>query len=86
MPLNADPMRGGTNADGSLSTEYCSYCYRNGRFINPDMTIDEMRVLVIEKLAAKGFPRLIARFFAFGLERLKRWRDASVSRTSAGPR
>lgn len=74
MPLKADPQGGGRNADGSLSREYCSYCYENGQFHNPDMTIDEMRTLIVEKLMEKGYPRFIARFFTFGLERLKRWR------------
>ena len=75
MPLKADPKGGGTNADGSRSSEYCSLCYRDGKLINPEMTIDEMRALIIEKLGEKGYPRFIARFFTLGLNRLKRWRD-----------
>lgn len=74
MPLKGDPKGGGSNADGSLSQEYCSYCYANGSFISPQMTIGEMRALVIDKLREKGFPRFIARLFAGGLHRLKRWR------------
>lgn len=66
-------MGGGTNADGSCSSEYCSFCYQNGEFVNPDMTIDGMRALIIEKLGEKGYPRFIARFFGIGLDRLKRW-------------
>ena len=75
MPLKADPKGGGTNADGSHSNEYCSLCYQSGKLINPEMTIDEMRALIIEKLGEKGYPRFIARFFTIGLDRLKRWRD-----------
>ena len=74
MPLKADPGRGGTHADGSLSPEYCSYCYAGGRFVNPDMTIEQMKALVVEKLREKGFPTFVGRFFASGLKRLKRWR------------
>ena len=74
MPLGADPKGGGTNVDGSVSTEYCSFCYQNGKFHNPGMTLDEMRALVVEKLGEKGYPRFIARFFTFGVDRLKRWR------------
>jgi hypothetical protein len=73
MPLRADPKGGGTNTDGSLSRDYCSFCFENGGFRNPDMTIDEMKALIIEKLGEKGYPRFIARFFAVGLNRLKRW-------------
>ena len=75
MPLKADPTGGGTDVDGSLSNEYCSFCYQNGKLINPEMTIDEMRAFIIEKLGEKGYPRFIARFFTIGLNRLKRWRD-----------
>ena len=28
MPLSRDSLGGGTNADGSSSTEYCSHCFR----------------------------------------------------------
>lgn len=76
MPLKADPQGGGSNADGTRSREYCGYCYAGGRFVSPDMTIDEMRALVIEKLRERGCPGFVARFFASGLGRLKRWRPA----------
>ena len=33
MPLTQDPKGGGTQADGSLSTTYCSYCYAGGDFL-----------------------------------------------------
>ena len=74
MPLRSDPQQGGSNADGSRSLTYCSYCYREGELVNPDMTIDEMRKLIVEKLGEKGYPRFIARFFTVGLGRLDRWR------------
>lgn len=37
MPLSKDPLGGGTNADGSRSTEYCSHCYKTGRFTAPNI-------------------------------------------------
>ncbi len=39
MPITADKQKG-TNADGSLSNEYCSYCYKKGEFTNT-ITLDE---------------------------------------------
>ena len=39
MPLT-DVLKG-TNADGSLSDEYCTYCYAEGEFVS-EMTMDEM--------------------------------------------
>ncbi len=32
---------GGTNADGSVSFDYCQYCYKDGKFLQ-DCTMDEM--------------------------------------------
>ena len=74
MPLKADPKKGGSNADGTRSLTYCSYCYQDGKLVNPEMTIDEMRTLIVKKLGEKGYPRFIARFFTVGLDRLQRWR------------
>lgn len=74
MPLKADPKGGGTRVDGSLSAEYCSCCYADGKFISPGMTLDDMRALVIDKLHEKGYPKFVTRFFAMGLNRLSRWR------------
>ena len=33
MPLSKDPKNGGTNKDGSKSDKYCSYCYKDGKFM-----------------------------------------------------
>lgn len=38
MPINKDPEKGGTNADGSKSGMYCSYCYTNGVFTQPEIS------------------------------------------------
>lgn len=40
MPLTK-PEEQGTNADGSLNEDYCTYCYQNGKFTQ-DYTMDEM--------------------------------------------
>lgn len=73
MPLKANPKGGGTNADGTLSQEYCSYCYVDGSFVDPGMTLDEMKTLVVEKLHERGMPKFVGKFFASGLKRLERW-------------
>ena len=39
MPLDK-PEDAGTEADGTLSGEYCRYCYQNGAFTAPDATMD----------------------------------------------
>ena len=75
MPLKYDPEKGGTEADGSISSEYCSYCFKGGKFTAPSMTLDDMKALVVEKLVEKGFPRFIAKTFAVGTKNLRRWRQ-----------
>ncbi|WP_292466454.1 zinc ribbon domain-containing protein [Methanolobus sp.] len=32
----------GTNADGSKNYDYCAYCYQDGTFIEPDISMQEM--------------------------------------------
>jgi hypothetical protein len=32
----------GTSADESKNKEYCCYCYKNGKFIEPDITKGQM--------------------------------------------
>lgn len=39
MPLNEENK--GTEADGSISEDYCVYCYKDGRFTQ-DMTMEQM--------------------------------------------
>jgi len=75
MPLKQDKKGGGTRADGSISTMYCSYCYENGKFINPGMTAKEMQQLVKGKLKEMKFPGFAAWFFAAGIPRLERWKN-----------
>ncbi len=75
MPLNKDSKGGGTNADGSTSTTYCSYCYKNGQFIQPNTTAKEMREFVINKMVEMKYPRFVAKFMTAGMSSLERWRS-----------
>ena len=74
MPLNKDERGGGTNSDGSKSTMYCSKCYQNGKFFNPDMTAAEMQKFVKGKLKEMGFPSFVAWFFTLNIPKLERWK------------
>jgi hypothetical protein len=71
--MKSDPEGGGTNADGSRNLKYCSYCYTDGAFVQPDMTVDEMKSLVKEKMGEMGFPKFMSGFFTRGIPRLERW-------------
>ena len=76
MPLRRDPKGGGTESDGGRSTEYCSHCYREGRFTEPSLTAQQMMVKVQGKLREKHFPGFVARYFAKGVPNLRRWHGA----------
>jgi len=74
MPMKKDPQQGGSNADGSKSLMYCSYCYQDGAFFQPDMTADEMKAFVKGKMKEMGFPGFLAGFFTMGIPKLERWK------------
>jgi hypothetical protein len=75
MPMSKDPQHGSTNADGTKNLMYCSYCYQNGTFTSPDMTADEMKMLVKGKLKEMGYPGFLGGFFTKGIPRLERWKN-----------
>lgn len=46
MPMKMDKKGGGTEKDGTHSVLYCSSCYEDGNFKDPNMTVTEMQQLV----------------------------------------
>jgi hypothetical protein len=84
MPLSKDPLGGGSNADGSPSSEYCSHCYRKGVFTQPNVTAEEMMKFVEGKLRSMHFPGFLARRFSREVPTLRRWRGKGA-RQAARP-
>ena len=78
MPLKKDEQGGGTNADGTKSNMYCSHCYGEGKFTQPDITVRQMKNLVQTKLKELGFPGLLTGLFTIGIHRLERWKKSNV--------
>ncbi len=74
MPLEKDPAGGGTNADGSKSTMYCSYCYQNGAFTWTDCTAPQMQEFCKKKLREMGYGRFMAWFYTSRIPMLERWK------------
>ncbi len=74
MPLSKDPMRGGSEADGALSTMYCSFCYDKGAFLHPDFNVAEMQDFCIAQLTSKGMPKVMAWLLTRDIPKLARWR------------
>jgi hypothetical protein len=74
MPLRKDPQVGGTNQDGTKSTEYCSYCYQNGNFVDNETDVKKYQSKVLDIMASQGFWRPIAWLMTRGIPNLKRWK------------
>jgi hypothetical protein len=74
MPIDNIADRG-TEKDGSKSSEYCKYCYQNGALINPNMTFEEMKSLVISQMKKMNLPAGIIEKSVKSLPYLKRWRN-----------
>ena len=77
MPLKKDPKGGGANADGSTSKMYCSHCFADGKFLQPDISSQQMQVFVKDKLKEMGFPGFIAGMFTRGIPKLERWKTTA---------
>ena len=74
MPLKRDEKGGGTNANGSKSITYCSHCYERGNFTKPNMTAEEMKVLVKGKLKEFVIPGFLSPIFTRHIPTLERWK------------
>lgn len=75
MPLSQSFGNLGTNKDSSNTTEYCSICYREGSFTNPNQTLGEMIQSSIENTTAdQNMPVEKAKELANSfIPMLKRW-------------
>lgn len=73
MPLKKSPNGGGTNSDGTISKMYCAYCYENGGFKQPDLTVTQMQGIAKQKMKEMGFPGFLAGLFTKGIPKLQRW-------------
>ena len=75
MPMGQTDERYGTEADGSKSRDYCSYCYENGTF-TAQRTMEEMIDFCVEPMleSMPGMTEESARaMMQEHLPQLKRW-------------
>ncbi len=75
MPLSKDANGGGTNADGTKSTEYCAHCYQDGAFTLPHISAPQMKDFVKGKLKEMHIPGFIAQIMVRSIPSLKRWKQ-----------
>ncbi|WP_434748128.1 zinc ribbon domain-containing protein [Paenibacillus amylolyticus] len=76
MPLtSADQF--GTEMDGSTTREYCIYCYKDGKFEQPGISLEGMTEMCTTILKEEGMDEESARSMLRNqLPFLKRWRNA----------
>lgn len=67
----------GTNGAGKKIVDYCKYCYENGEFIQPNLTLDEMVEICVPFMVEDGMKEQAARTMMRNyLPQLKRWSEA----------
>lgn len=75
MPMKKDPNGGGTEKDGSKSTKYCSYCYKDGDF-TMQCSAKEMQDFCVDMMTKKmHMPKLFTKFLCHNIPNLERWKD-----------
>jgi hypothetical protein len=66
----------GSNADGTRNEEYCHYCFQNGKFTTPDITMEQMIEMLVGMAAKMGMTEAQARQMAETfIPMLKRWKN-----------
>lgn len=76
MPMSK-PEDFGTDERGFRVNDYCHYCFQNGEFTNPDITIGQMTEIVVKNMIEKlnmseDEARKLTESF---LPRLLRWKN-----------
>ncbi|WP_123053737.1 zinc ribbon domain-containing protein [Clostridium sp. JN-1] len=70
----------GTEQNSEKSLEYCSYCYENGAFKQPNLSMEEMIDMCIPFMKQNGMDEDKARaLMESSLPALKRWRRSKIS-------
>ena len=76
MPLPDESMLG-TEIDGSKSQDYCLYCYKDGTFVQPDMTLAQMTAFLAAKMEDLKIDAPLTSNILQTLPFLKRWKQRS---------
>lgn len=73
MPLPSRDMLG-TENNGEKSKEYCMYCYEDGAFKQPDLTMNDMVEVCVPFMVQEGMAEQTARdIMRSQLPHLQRW-------------
>ena len=73
MPLSKDAKGGGSEAEGRVSTEYCSHGYVGGKFTDPSLMAEQIVERVRGKLKQMHIPGFLTNSIAKDIPTLGRW-------------
>ena len=74
MPMDGPELLG-SEADGSTSEKYCKYCYHNGAFTHPGITLEEMKKHMMQIMDGQAIPADIVEAAIKRLPLLERWKN-----------
>jgi hypothetical protein len=74
MPIDNVDDRG-TEKDGSKSNEYCKFCYREGLFTDPGLTLEQMKAEIGVQMKKHSLPVNVLEKSLAALPSLKRWKQ-----------
>jgi hypothetical protein len=77
MPILSDGERG-TESDETKSNDYCNHCYDNGKFTEPNLTVEKMVQRVGGQMKAKRFPEKMITLNAQLIPNFKRWKQGET--------
>ena len=74
MPLE-EGKQSGTEKNGEKSKLYCHYCYEDGEYTDPNMTLEKMKNILDETIGKEGLKgKFLAWIGKMTLPSLKRWK------------
>jgi len=73
MPLKKEEEFA-TNADGSFNKEYCIFCYKDGAFTEPDLTLEEVLENIEKIMQEMKMPENVIEQTKLMIPELKRWK------------
>ena len=78
MPMSKDEDFG-TNSDGTLNSENCVYCFKDGKYTQPDITMNEMLEISLKGIDKNPEMSRLMKFickkmYPYQLKNLPRWK------------
>ncbi|TDD76977.1 zinc ribbon domain-containing protein [Flavobacterium caseinilyticum] len=75
LPLDTEALKG-TEKNGLKSIDYCKYCYEDGAFKHPKMTLTEMKNNVENQMKKLDLQENVIHEAINILPLLKRWKES----------